>query len=123
MGKNTSCTVAACASAIDAVTKGILQAMETSTLSGRAQRTAMEIGLSVLRPTLTTEDMEKPMHKTRVAAVMEDVMKRAHLIDADRLHAEDVRRWNDWGLEAHIARARTYAAGGGRRRAGPYTGP
>ena len=120
IGKSASCTVAACAHAIDAVTKAILEAMQTSALSGSAQRTAMELGLSVLRPTLTKEMMKNPTH---VAAVMERVMKRARLIDAGRLHAEDVRRCNDRGLEAHIGYAPTHAAGVGRRRAGPYTGP
>ena len=97
IGKSASCTVVACAHAIDAVTKAILEAMQTSALSGSAQRTAMELGLSVLRPTLTKEMMENPTHKRRVAAVMEEVMKRARLIDAGRLHAEDVRRCNDRG--------------------------
>ena len=123
IGKSASCTVAACAHAIDAVTTAILEAMQTSALSGSAQRAAMELGLSVLRPTLTKEMMKNPTHKRRVAAVMEEVMKRAHLIDAGRLHAEDVRRCNDRGLEAHIGYAPTHAAGVGRRRAGPYTGP
>ena len=121
--KSASCTVAACAHVIDAVTQAILEAMKTSALSGSAQRTAMELGLSVLRPTLTKEMMKNPTHKRRVAAVMEEVMKRARLIDAGRLHAEDVRRCNDRGLEAHIVRAPTHPAGVGRRRAGPYTVP
>ena len=109
IGKSASCTVAACAHAIDAVTKAILEAMQTSALSGSAQRIAMECGLSLLRPTLTADMMRNPEHKRRVTAVMEAVMKRALLIDAGRLHAEDVRRWNDRGFEAHIGDAPTHA--------------
>ena len=119
IGKSASCTVAAHAIDADAVTEAILEAMQTSALSGSAQRIAMELGLSVLRPTLTKEMMKNPTH---VAAVMEEVMKRARLIDAGRLHAEDVRRCNDRGLEAHIGYAPTHVVGVGRRRAGPYTG-
>ena len=120
IGKSASCTVAAHAIDADAVTEAILEAMQTSALSGSAQRIAMELGLSVLRPTLTEAMMKNPKHTRRVAAVMEDQMERARLLEAGRLHAEEVRRGNDRGLEAHIVYAPTHAAGVGRRRAGPY---
>ena len=65
MGESASCTVVACANNIDGVTEAVLGAAQASALSGSAQRTAMELGLSALRPTLTAEMMKN--QRTRSA--------------------------------------------------------